>query len=66
MSAIWALVALIGVSCLILGMVWAAARKYGKAEGNEDELRADYEVKKARDRLALDPDERKRLRDYFR
>lgn len=66
MSAVWALVVLCGLGALLLGMVWAAARKYGKTEGNEDELRADYEVKKGRDRIALDPDERKRLRDRFR
>lgn len=66
MSAVWALSVLCGLGALLLAMVWGAARKYGKQEGNEDELKSDYEVKKARDRIALDPDERERVRDKFR
>ena len=66
MSAVWGLAALCGLGALLFWMVWAAAIKQGRQDKNENELKADYEAKRARDRIALDPDERRRVRDRFR
>lgn len=66
MNAIIALIVFFGLIIMAGAMVWSEGRKSGKMEAGEDELKADYEVKKARDRLNRDPAERKRLRDHFR
>ena len=65
MSAVWGFVALIGLLILAGAVFYSRGKKLGRLEAGEHELREDYEVKKARDRLS-DPAFVERLRDKFR
>ena len=66
MSAIWGFAAVLALLLVAGVFMYRAGSKAGKSTAIEDELDADYEVKKGRDRIDLYPDERKRLRDRFR